>query len=107
MRKQKLSWLTVMVCALGLVAGLGAAGGSTAMAQSAAKKTVATQTDFVDINTASLAQLKALPGIGDAYAQKIVNGRPYAKKTDLVRKKILPEATYKGIASRIIARKGK
>jgi competence protein ComEA len=103
--KRRFSWLIVTICGAAFMAVAMANSGKT-FAQASAK-TAASQANLVDINSASLDQLKALPGIGDTYAQKIVSGRPYAKKTDLVQKKVLPEATYKKISTLIIAKQGK
>lgn len=82
---------------------------STAFAQAAdSGKAAATKTSktpkskLVDINSASKDALDALPGI-TAYSQKIIDGRPYNSKRDLVTRNIIPQATYDGIKNQIVA----
>ncbi|HZY61706.1 MAG TPA: helix-hairpin-helix domain-containing protein [Edaphobacter sp.] len=59
--------------------------------------------DKIDINTATIDQLKAFPGIGDAYAKRIVDGRPYTAKNQLLSRGVLPAATYNKIKDQIVA----
>ena len=77
----------------------------TATATPAAKHTSATK--VVDINTASIDELKALPGVGDAYAQKIVDGRPYKGRNELLDRKIVPADVYSKIRTSVKARQPK
>jgi competence protein ComEA len=104
--RKLMAQIAVLVFALSLINGLaagqassGSASGGSTMAPAA--KTAAA--DKLDINTATKDQLKALPGIGDAYSQKIIDGRPYRAKNELVQKKIIPQATYDKIKDQIIA----
>ncbi|HSD88674.1 MAG TPA: helix-hairpin-helix domain-containing protein [Kofleriaceae bacterium] len=69
-----------------------------------AAKTTAPKAELVDINSATEEQLAALPGVGEAYSKKIVAGRPYAKKDQLVSKKIVPAGVYKKFSAKIVAK---
>ena len=60
--------------------------------------------ELIDLNSASKTQLISLPGIGEAYAQEIIDGRPYREKTDLVRRNIITQSTYDMISDKVIAR---
>lgn len=76
-------------------------------AASAKPAAAAAVADKIDINTASADQLKSIPGIGDAYAKRIIDGRPYTAKNQLVSRGILPQGVYDKVKNQIIANKAK
>lgn len=104
-------WRSLSVSVLTLVFAVALAGLACAQEPGskpeAMAKTGQMAAEKLDINTATKDQLKELPGIGDAYSQKIIDGRPYRTKLDLVHKNIVPQATYDKIKDMIIAKQAK
>jgi DNA uptake protein ComE-like DNA-binding protein len=73
----------------------------------AAPAVPAAKMELIDINSAAEAELKAIPGIGDIYAKKIIAGRPFSNKSQLLSKKIIPKPVYDSIKDKIIAKQAK
>ena len=100
-------WILIFVLILGLAAVINPTqlvlAQATSSSTAKASHSSAAISEKLDINSATKEQLQALPGIGEALSQKIIDNRPYRTKRDLVTKKIIPQSTYEKIKDQIIA----
>ncbi len=104
MRKSLIIRILVILALLSVVGVAKNSSQSMGSMAGSAMQTAGSKAKLLDINSDTTDQLDALPGIGSAYAKKIVEGRPYKMKSDLVHKKIIPQATYDKIKDLIIAK---
>ena len=98
-----MKFITTLLTPLALAIGLAAAPQAATKAAPAAVASA----ELLDINTASANELDKLPGIGPAYAEKIIRNRPYRAKNELIDKKLIPGPTYEKIKNLIIAKQAK
>ena len=110
MKKDMRAWVALVAAMAVLLAapfagaGPGDARATDTKSKAADQKAAEKKAEPLDINSATAAELAALPGIGEVYSKKIIAGRPYARKDELVQKKIIPSATYAKIKDKVIAK---
>jgi competence protein ComEA len=102
MRPNAKTW--VLGCLGLLLVGLLALPASSGEQPAKAPQPAAAKAELMDLNSATAEQLQTLSGIGEAYAKKIIEGRPYKSKDELVRNKVIPQATYNKIKTLVIAK---